>query len=520
MYLEEASRASVLDDFNWNEDSFRQYVTSSPHIKMSELEIGLLWRSFSHYAYHPLPHQEAEIDFAAFKRAAVLLVFQADDLIGTQEMDGGAEYCWRQDATQHANARHGRLFRSLGVPGKSGPSPEQTEELLGEAADVMALSGPKSVHRGPTPEELKTVARRFLEGSVRSREVRREEIETLIGLLGRLSIKEDKWGSNGAFYNHGDILEASSSSVELSKILAGGLVEDMRLDPFTANEALKAVELMPNLLLRFYQLWAVIFQPRVPSTSDSYTPPQPDEKGAIIRSLLLFVPHIVAGKRFARTISQPTEEISITPIPSRDKDKTLSRLLGQPTVPGDCKECVVLFSGTVSSGAGTAVIGVYFSRPLNGGGGQLGNASPYLLFQLRPRFRVLKGQHGILLRDPISTQAGAGQQANGTYMVEVGRAREGKLEVRPWKGGMVLVGAGELLSKEKEQGRATWEVAAKSCRMDIFGVNGGVLAGAEGERDSGYREDYGRKIEVATDDTPARVTGDELLKRIQGFGPG
>jgi hypothetical protein len=55
------------------------------------------WRSFSYYTYHPLPQQQREIDFNAFKRAAILLVFQCDDLIGTQELAMDWRWIWRND---------------------------------------------------------------------------------------------------------------------------------------------------------------------------------------------------------------------------------------------------------------------------------------------------------------------------------------------------------------------------------------------------------------------------------------
>jgi hypothetical protein len=116
-----------------------------------------------------VPGQGLKVDLNAFKRAINLPVFQCDDLIGSQELDdwrGECEHVWRCDESrfhsaviqqQYHPARIERLFKSIGKPNAKNNelNEEQTESVLTDAMDILALCGPKFLHSRPTTEQWK-----------------------------------------------------------------------------------------------------------------------------------------------------------------------------------------------------------------------------------------------------------------------------------------------------------------------------------------------------------------------------
>lgn len=123
------------------------------------------------------------------------------------------------------------------------------ESVLTDAMDVLAMVGPQFIHRGPTAEQLKSVARNLLVPGVMEKEVRREEISILMSLLIRLRVKKEKWGSWGTYYNHGDIAQASPADAELTEILVNSLAGDNYKGPITFERLLRAMDLMVSASL-------------------------------------------------------------------------------------------------------------------------------------------------------------------------------------------------------------------------------------------------------------------------------
>lgn len=80
----------------------------------------------------------------------------------------------------------------------------QTESVLTDAMDILAMVGPEFLHSRPTPKQFKTLAKKLFPGGVVKREVRRGDASILMSLLIRLRAKKEKWGSRREFHNHGD----------------------------------------------------------------------------------------------------------------------------------------------------------------------------------------------------------------------------------------------------------------------------------------------------------------------------
>lgn len=242
----------LINFSDWKEESSRQYIRSThSEAAISNPEAQLLWRSFSFYAYHPFSRDflEGELDFSAFKRAALLTLVRCDDLLGIREL----EYFWRNDASFFREAGFARLFRSIGISRTTTQPTErsiQIDSSLSDAMDVLVMVVPQFVHGCPSPEQLEVVARKlFTVGPAATRDVGREEVSTLIGLLLRLRVKKEMWGSGGSYFNVGDIAEAGSADAELTEALVNSLAEHKSEQPLTSEQLLKAIDLMVSLPL-------------------------------------------------------------------------------------------------------------------------------------------------------------------------------------------------------------------------------------------------------------------------------
>lgn len=143
-------------------------------------------------------------------------------------------------------ARIERIFRSIGkVDVKSGESSEeQTESVLTDAMDILAICGPEFLHSQPTTEQWRDLARKlFPEGVTRS-DTRKEELIALLSLLARLRVKKEKWGSLREFYNHGEIAGSNTAYKELTDYLANSLFEGETKGSITAKNVSRAMTLM------------------------------------------------------------------------------------------------------------------------------------------------------------------------------------------------------------------------------------------------------------------------------------
>ena len=186
----------------WIEECFHNHIRSSySDAKISDAAVRLLWRSFYFYARHLFPTlfqcpQEATLEFDSFKRAVLLTVFWADSLLGTVELD----WYWCEDAAFFHRAGIARIFSSLALPSVSCGAQQNIDAgAFNGAMDVLVMTGPQPINAVPSEDQLEPVVRRLLaEGGLRvtrAQTVRRGKLSTLIDLLLRLSLREQRWAS-------------------------------------------------------------------------------------------------------------------------------------------------------------------------------------------------------------------------------------------------------------------------------------------------------------------------------------
>ncbi|KAI1755548.1 hypothetical protein F4782DRAFT_408779 [Xylaria castorea] len=465
----------------WTEESFCNHVRGSHSAGViSDATIALLWRSFYFYAYHPFPpdlHQHAKIDFDAFIRATMLTVSQCDGLLGTRELD----WYWRRDATFFRKASFARIFRSIAVPDHISLKQQLVDmtSSVSDAIDVLVMIGPQFMHAVPSESQLESVARKlFAEGpSVVGRQVvRREDVSVLIRLLLRLRLEERRWDTR---CHLGNLVEAESTEGDLTEVLVDTLTGDDSGQLITFQQLAGAIDLIPNLLLRFQQLWAVLFQP---SDATDMTKLQVNEVGlnSIGGIVSLFVPPIDVDNAGIQSFHQRDTRLTLeaaSQVSSDLLDTSMSRL--SQGISDHSSAYVVLF--TTDAGTSNTVIGAFFPIP---------SKTTHILFQIQPRFRALRWAKSKVLRvDLIKVDAKA---SPGEFVANEGSVPSNNAPF--WIGNPMELGAGLRVDPNKKTATLTnsvggcytempeiskkgnpgesWDVTIQQARMHIFTVAG------------------------------------------------
>ncbi|KAI0194468.1 hypothetical protein EV127DRAFT_422443 [Xylaria flabelliformis] len=466
----------------WTEKSFFNHVRGSYSAGViSDATIALLWKSFYFYAYHPFPldlHQDAQIDFDAFIRATLLTVSQCDELLGTRELD----WYWRQDTAFFRKASFVRMFRSIAVPDHKSLSQQQVDmtSSLSDAMDILVMIGPQFMHAMPSEPQLESVARRlFVEGPpvAGGQVVRREDFSALIRLLLRLRLEERRWGTRCHF---GNLVEAESGEEYLTEVLVDALTGYDSGQIITFQQLTGAIGLIPNLLWRFQQLWAVLFQPL---DVIDMTKLQVNEMGlnSIGGIVSLFVPPIDVDSagipRFNQRDTRLTLETT-TQVSPDSLDTSISRL--SRGISDNSSAYVVIF--TDDAGTSNIVIGAFFPIP---------SKTTHMLFQIQPRFRILRWEKTELSRvDLIKADAkaslsgfvgneGSVPSNNAPYWIGNPLEQGAGLWVDPNKGTAKLIntvgGCYTEMPSVSGKGKTgeNWDVTIQQARMRIFTVTGG-----------------------------------------------
>ncbi|KAI0862764.1 hypothetical protein F4860DRAFT_110842 [Xylaria cubensis] len=467
----------------WTEESFFNHVRGSYSAGViSDATIALLWRSFYFYAYHPFPldlHQDAQIDFNAFIRATLLTVSQCDELLGTRELD----WYWRRDTAFFRKASFVRMFRSIAAaPDHKSRSQQQVDmaSSLSDAMDVLVMIGPQFMHAMPSEPQLESVARKlFVEGPpvAGGQVVKREDLSALIRLLLRLRLEERRWGTRCHF---GKIVEAESGEEYLTEALVDALTGYDSGQIITFQQLTGAIDLIPNLLWRFQQLWAVLFQP---SDAIDMTKPQVNEMGlnSIGGIVSLFVPPINDDSAGILSFNQRDTRLALevtTQVSPGSLDTSMSRLSRE--ISDHSFAYVVIF--TDDADTSNTVIGAFFPIP---------SKTTHMLFQILPTFRVLQWEKTELSRvDLIKADAkaslsefvaneGSVPSDNAPYWIGNPLEQGAGLWVDPNKGTAKLINTvgGCYTEMPSVGGKANtgenWNVTIQQARMYIFIVNGG-----------------------------------------------
>ena len=211
---------------DWCEESLRNHIEKQqPHLTSSEDVVQLLWRSFHFYAFHPFPRSptEGRIDLEAFLRALTMLAAQGADLLGFIE---DIDSYWRVDRHDlYEQAKLKRIFRSIGTPEKLTNLDDESNHIVEETTDVLAMTQPFFMHNGPHEHQLVPAARRLLgENLIQTRRrVSWQDFATLLGVLVRLNLFKDNWGLSFPF---GSFIPADFCGDELASILIDALKDD------------------------------------------------------------------------------------------------------------------------------------------------------------------------------------------------------------------------------------------------------------------------------------------------------
>ncbi|KAH9212242.1 hypothetical protein DL95DRAFT_525211 [Leptodontidium sp. 2 PMI_412] len=482
-YLESASQDSILEDLSkslklasredqarlseifrnfriqdadtkakyWNEHCFRNYIRTRHDASfLSNQTISLLWRSFGYYAFHPFPRGEVDqirIDADAFHRAVALLALQANDLLGTQK----GSWHRRHNDEYFDRKSWERMLRSVALPcgAKLDDSFDESDGRGAMASDIMDVLSmtrpPPSLLRHPSPVQLEPAANVLFDDGGRgprcAYRATKTDMQTLVEVLIRLRLRKEKWGR---YFPSGDLDVISSQGTKIAEMLAfesfsaetqAGEDEGV----VTSDDITIAMDRLPNLHLRFLQLWGIVFQPQ-----EHTAEPSPPLKQIFVvprheiplGSLSLFIPQATTLARYGErvlgmqdmqiaftqsssSLSSDNTSLSITHLAKSLSEKaTRSMLTGH---------YLVLFTSSTKQPTGSdPVLGVYFPGPLFATDEYKGEAvysvslassSDCIMFQLWPEFRVAKWKgDGIDLVKMLSGHTSAAQSSKITEL--------------------------------------------------------------------------------------------------------
>ncbi|TLD33582.1 hypothetical protein PspLS_00059 [Pyricularia sp. CBS 133598] len=478
---------------HWNEQSLRNQIRSSyQDTVISDNAIKLLWRSFLFYANHPFsssPCQQSHdalVDFEQFKLAVLLTVFQCDRMLGTLD---DADVYWREDGALH-NRQSGfnRMFSSLACNApESGEKPEQVNEddssALGDAMDVLVMAVPAHIHSLPTEQHLQpTVQRLFaskdgIPAVQRGQVFGRSDVHILLELLLRLRVRQ-----NGKTWGHGsplcpsDLLEASSGDSGLTESLVNTLMGANSIDETVSVRQLSgtAVSMLPNLVLRFQELWGVLFQP-AEGTEQKDSPTGESRISQLGAVISLFAPTVDTDRVGSQDQKEKTRFILQTSAQSNPDDggTTIERVL--ETTSAGSSGHVIVFTTDAEKTASKTVIGGYFPSPEKG--------LPHVLFQLQPTLRVFRSRKtGIPLTKLIKPQEERRMEckeaasAPGYWIGDSAGAVSTGIRVDPDTTATLLLGEGGYYMDmaasrvRNDQGGKSQQVVVQDATMEVYVV--------------------------------------------------
>ncbi|PYI00041.1 hypothetical protein BO71DRAFT_478903 [Aspergillus ellipticus CBS 707.79] len=493
--------ASCIEDADrqryWTQNSLSTHIhRTHPTTHISPSTLTLLWKCFTFYAHHPFPPppttNATKLDATGFERALALLVHQWTSLLGTQE-DG--DCFWRHDEEFFHRGSVARLLRSIG---HQCPSPEGIDippsvapqdgipSVLDDVIDVLATTQPYSVNLAPSLIQLEATGRKVLRGSTGGESkstqyrVSRGEVSDLMGLLLRMRLQRKKWGRR---FHFGGFDEADKHGEALAGAIAGWLVggEDAASEEVWGT----VMDALPNLLLRFHQLWAVLFRlpmPEVEGEGDAGEEVSP----SILAAVSLFAP-IPELYDFAQARSAHDLRIAFRPVGSTSC-LTFSDVV--KALENEQNPQLILATNATSPGSSAMIVGAFIpSSPSamdNINRRTIGET--HLLFQLQPEFRILKwtNPHSLLTSLINSTDETGPAEVETTsaevskkpyYIGEMGK-QSARLHVDPEASTVTLYGsiceessaAGYTYVTSHGNEDEDWEVAVEPSKMHVLSV--------------------------------------------------
>ncbi|KAJ5586671.1 uncharacterized protein N7459_002436 [Penicillium hispanicum] len=543
----------------WNEESFHQYIQST-HPRLGEKDVvHLLWRCFYYYAFHPFPRDSANgtLNYDAFQRAVALLAASATDLFAYWaeedcvlrpdnesyfQADGG----WFYPSLHQAH--FARILRSIGHRSHTSPSQEDSHPLVGETVDVLVMTQPSSINVCPDTRALRPVAQRLLGRDLMQRQysVDHKDLSAFLALLLQLRLQEATWGLS---FHFGNFEETDPQDDELARILVNGLTQGQAQEDLNFDLLLpRIMEMLPNLYLRFHQLWAVLFQPPVPenhkqqSAQHLEAPGRPDR---ILNAVSLFVPYPTAST--LPEVKGADRRIALEKIDSPGYDKLTSTSTGlvQTLVQAATRQHVLLISGDDPSTLQPVVIGACLPSPSQlkqtaedkryGEMCKFKTNVSHFIFELMPQFRIFRWSGS---QASVADTINIGETADLEQIAIDPAARLGKIY---WLGPPNQKGTRLQVDLERKLAALTCEPDSANdakhagftevsphenttsqerqmsvTRIDLLGVLG-TSASDNSDRVLSDRGNHQAK-DLQGHET-GLIRGEQLRTRIEGFGP-
>jgi len=300
--------------------------------------------------------------------------------------------------------------------------------------------------------------------------------------------------------------------------------------------------LQPNLQERFHQLWAVLFQP--PKIADDEAPSQ--IPGTIPNHLLTAVSLLIPQPKISSQFqpAKPDLRLSLgdTYPPSQiSYDVTVTRLVQSLTQ--HAHPHLMLLTSNATAKTPLTVMGAYFPGPLSNPKGakrEFKLSTPRVLFQLRPQFRVyrwtspytsLTNVINIEDDDRLSGAVAASDEytlnSMKPYRIGDPERKGAGLRIDPetisaalmtnvtptYSGGAVGYEPVCMNGDDSDMNvDSNWEVSVKIDSFEIFRVNGDMNT-------NDVTDEARIQSQYTQDATEEKIKGEELVKRIQGFGP-
>lgn len=284
-------------------------------------------------------------------------------------------------------------------------------------------------------------------------------------------------------------------------------------------------------------------------TTDDQVPSQPPEAipSRILGAISLFVPQPVVSSRSQTTMQDMRIALEKLNHPSqRSDDMTMTRLV--KSLVQDPHPHLVLFTGKETVTRAGTVVGAYFPGPLwseaNGGEEkrEFKAGTSYLLFQLEPQFRLLRWTSPHI---PLTNIIDTDGDVASLEAIAASDETSPKFS-KPYRiGDPEIKGVGLCIDPETKSATLTsistdddsgegvwckdayidgdsgdktlnknWDTTFKLDQLDILSVSGGIDANLATRRIIGAK-DQARYLQEATE---PKIKGEELTKRIQGFG--
>jgi hypothetical protein len=523
---------------------------------------------------------DGRIKWSAFQRSVSLLAARGTGLLGTLE-DGDYSWRYDECFTRRVNFnRILRSISHLKDPAldtqqQSQPGSDISTFIVDDVMDVLAMTQPQDISVHPSPDLLKPVAERLIgEGATPVQFwIKGGELSLLLSLLLRLRLHETKWARKE--FHYGTFDEQCPQDDELAHVFTDRLAGEQHT-VLTSGQAQKALDMLvslnfmaaismcfyilnfidahltlpvyqPNLEFYFHQLWSTLFQPPLPANiSVQETAKRDHNPGSILRMISLFVSRDNASGDSQTAQKNPQITLDASSSQGLSDDLSLPRLIKALT--HDSSQCnlIIILGNTSGPSPAPVVMGALFpdmpwaTKP-NDTASKL--AMSHILFQLQPKFRLLRWtrSHVPLPTDFIYLDDDAATGGTKMQSLKSIAAGDGISQESYWIGAPGGTRTGLHINPYTRMATLrTTTTSNKSGKYEDIGLERNVDGDAGLEEEfsftvnqiAAFKAESGTHANVCSGETSiekddprygnqsheTKIEGEELAKRIQGFG--